>query len=429
MVEKDRGNLSLTEQCVPALPMGEYEVSAQLRLKFPGTEEDSLKETKRFSVQGQRFALKQDQVVSVYPAPGERCSHGAVLAHVVVSPCTLPFECAVLPDREKPFRTPYLALLLFHDDEMPELIQGHVSELFESAGEGSIFYTEDYTKEEGRCACTFMDIPGDLFTRIAPAADELAFLVHGRKSDPQLKAQKLSTLSAKEVQSVVFCNRIPRCGTSEAPSLNHVCLVSLAGCHGIWEGSKEGQSVRLAVLYHWEFFAAAESADEKLLQNVHTKGLTLPVPENAGESARKLLQNGYVPLEHFLRDGSRTVSFYRGPFVPAATQKTVQTGDSPDALYRYDPEIGMFDVSYACAWETGKLVALSREDIARKIMMSRSAAMKRFHRESVQDMLKDAGVEDDLNAQLLRIFEICYGEKKDEIMVSEGKENSHQKYV
>ncbi len=126
MIEKDRGNLSLTGQCVPVLPMGEYEICAQLRVTFPETEEDSLKDAKRFSVQGQRFALTQEQIISVYPAPGE------------------------------------------------------------------------------------------LFGRIAPAADELAYLVHGRKSDPKLKAQKLSALSAEEVQSVVFCNRTPRCGTLEA---------------------------------------------------------------------------------------------------------------------------------------------------------------------------------------------------------------------
>ena len=50
MIEKDRGNVSLTGQCVPVLPMGEYEICAQLRVTFPGTEEDSLKEAKRFSV-------------------------------------------------------------------------------------------------------------------------------------------------------------------------------------------------------------------------------------------------------------------------------------------------------------------------------------------------------------------------------------------
>lgn len=424
MIEKDKGNLSLTGQCVPVLPMGEYEICAQLRVTFPGTEEDSFKEAKRFSVQGKRFALAQEQIVSVYPAPGEVCSRGAILPHAAVSPCTLPFECAVLPDGERQFQTPYLALLLFHDDEMPELTQGHVGELFESAGESSVFYTKDYTQEESRCACTFMDVPGELFVRIAPAANELAYLVHGRKSDPKLKAQKLSALSEKEVQSVVFCNRIPRCGTLESPVLNHVCLVSLAGCQGIWEGAGSGRSVRLAVLYHWEFFAAEESADETLLQNVHTKGFTLPAPEHAGRIAREILQNGYVPLEHSLRDKSRTVSFYRGPFVPAATKKTVRTGDSSDALYRYDPEIGMFDLSYACAWETGKLIALAKEDIARKIMASRNTALHRMHRESVRNMLEDAGVEENVSAQLMRFFEKCYGEKTDEIMVSEGKENA-----
>lgn len=423
MIENNMGNLSLTGQCIPPLRTGEYEVSAKISLKFSKTEETSLKEAKRFFVQGQRFTMKQEQIESVYPAPGECCSHSVILPHVVVSPCTLPFECAVLPDGESSLKTPYLALLLFHDDEMPQLIHGSVRDLFKSPGNGRIFYPEDYTKEEEDFACTFMDVPGDLFAKIAPAADELAFLVHGRKSNSQLKAKKLMSLSVKEVQSVIFCNRIPRSGNSKEPYLNHVCLVSLAGCSRIWEDGTNCPAVRLAVLYHWEFFALEETAGEELLQSVHTKSFTLPVPETAGKNVRELLQNGYVPLEHTLREGSRTVSFYRGPFVPAHTHKTVQTKDSPDSLYRYDPEIGMFDVSYACAWEIGKLTALSREDIARKIMMSRNAALNRMHKEEVQEMLSNAGVKEDINSQLLHYFEKCFGEKKDEIMVSEGTED------
>ena len=110
-----------------------------------------------------------------------------------------------------------------------------------------------------------------------------------------------------------------------------------------------------------------------------------------------------------LRDGSKTASFYRSPFVPGISRRNVITGDSPDALYRYDPEAGMFDVSYACAWEIGKLAVLAREDIARKIMLSRGGCLQRMRREAVRRMLADAGAERDVGKQIFRFYESFYG--------------------
>lgn len=435
MTGKETGSIFLTGQCVPALQTGEYELNACIQVRFPGEREDSETERKRFLVQGQRFSLKQEQIAGVYPAPGERCENPALLPHAVVSPCTLPFECTVVsfgecmaaPSRECA-AVPFLALLLFREEEMPELVRGHVRDLFQHDADCGVFYSGGCTKEEAGVSCTFMDVPAALFERIAPSEDELAFLVHGRKADPMQKARALSELPADEVQSVIFCNRTPKCGTAEDPFRNHVCLVSFAGCGGIWEKCRNYRSVRLAVLHHWEFFAAEDSGGEKLLEHVPVRGFSLPVPERAGKRTKDLLQNGYVLLEHVLRDGSRTASFYRGPFVPGVCAGKAKPGDSPDALYRYDPECGMFDMSYACAWEAGKLAALSREDIARKILAARKEAFCRMRRESVKGMLADAGIQEDVREQLLFLFEKCYGnngknlrdrEADDEVMVSE----------
>lgn len=427
---KEEGSLYLTGQCIPSLQAGEYELSAQVRVSFSGKTEYSAKETKRFSVQGQRFTANQEQIMSVYPAPGERCKKPAVLPHVAVRPCTFPFECAVERSSEgskkQGLKTPFLALLLFHEEEMPVLVHGHVRDLFENAGECGVFYSGGCTKEEADLPCTFMDVPGKLFERIAPGADELTYLVHGRKTDPFLKAQALSSVLAEEVQSVVFCNRIPKCGTDEEPCRNHACLVSLAGCEGIWEGCKNYPAVRLAVLHHWDFFVSEDSGGAKFLEEVHTKGMALPVPEQAGEEVKALLQNGYVLFGHQFRDGSKTASFYRGPLVPGISSKRIINGDSSDAFYRYDPESGMFDVSYACAWEIGKLIALSDEDAARNMMLTRNASIQRMRQEAVKQMLSDAGAKTDVGEQIYRFYEDFYGtevkkkhngEKNDGIMV------------
>jgi hypothetical protein len=59
------------------------------------------------------------------------------------------------------------------------------------------------------------------------------------------------------------------------------------------------------------------------------------------------------------------VSWYRGPLAPLAVSATVQTPIScPDAVNRYNPQTGMFDVSYGSAWQLGLLLALQNRSIA-----------------------------------------------------------------
>jgi hypothetical protein len=59
------------------------------------------------------------------------------------------------------------------------------------------------------------------------------------------------------------------------------------------------------------------------------------------------------------------VSWYRGPLLPFDNPRT---GEPPfasaDALVRYDPEHGMFDVTLAAAWQLGRLLALSDRSFA-----------------------------------------------------------------
>jgi hypothetical protein len=80
---------------------------------------------------------------------------------------------------------------------------------------------------------------------------------------------------------------------------------------------------------------------------------------------RNALLMGYVPMDHHLRQGGRTVSFYRSPFVPLPVPPApVAYYSGPDAATAYDPQTGLFDVSYAAAWQLGQLLALRSASIA-----------------------------------------------------------------
>ena len=44
----------------------------------------------------------------------------------------------------------------------------------------------------------------------------------------------------------------------------------------------------------------------------------------------------------------------------------------------------MFDVSYACAWQLGRLIALNQKSIAMKLLQARNTNRKQMHAASLQ---------------------------------------------
>jgi hypothetical protein len=76
---------------------------------------------------------------------------------------------------------------------------------------------------------------------------------------------------------------------------------------------------------------------------------------------------GYIALPHKTRQGGQTVSWYRGPFVPYEVNERASS-DLPaagsDSLAGYDPATGLFDVSFAAAWQLGQLLALQNRTVA-----------------------------------------------------------------
>ena len=90
---------------------------------------------------------------------------------------------------------------------------------------------------------------------------------------------------------------------------------------------------------------------------------TLRLPETGNATANQFLQQGYAPMPHFLRRGGKTVSWYRGPLLTSEKTafnlgKDVFSVHTADELVRYHTNSGMFDVTYAAAWELGRLLAL-----------------------------------------------------------------------
>jgi hypothetical protein len=84
------------------------------------------------------------------------------------------------------------------------------------------------------------------------------------------------------------------------------------------------------------------------------------VSTDAQKAVKEALDIGFVPLATVLNDGEQTVSWYRGPLTPVITKRD-QYGpyQFSDHAIRYDPDDGLFDMSYAVGWQIGRLLALS----------------------------------------------------------------------
>jgi hypothetical protein len=85
--------------------------------------------------------------------------------------------------------------------------------------------------------------------------------------------------------------------------------------------------------------------------------------------AARYIRSGSVALRHGLRGGGKTLSWYHGPFVTdAARPPNLQLPVSgPDALLVLNKKLGMYDVSYAAAWELGRLIMLEDNDLAQTL--------------------------------------------------------------
>lgn len=407
----------IEESCLPSIQSGEYRISAQII--NAGDLGESAEVNEEFRVDGSRFSLGADDVRSVFPGDGLSGGFEAKLPHAVLNRKTLPWERSIaqqtktricLQDDSAPTREiPWLCILLLHEHEITEIRSGTVGDVLKA--DGDIFFPSLHLDDdEKEIVCNYTDIPLELFKNIVPSKEEMAFLVHARKNNPGAN-------SGDTWVSVAAGNRLPQSG-DDGGTLNKAYLVSMEGFDD-WEqaaGTKY-KKIRLVVLYSWSFYSVKEKVHfydvcEQL--DVDRLRIKKAAPQT---DVDKIEDNGYVPLAHHMRQGSKSISFYRGPFSPAAVKKVqVKENWSPDSLYRYDPELGVFDVSYACAWQLGRLLSLeSAKD--RAVQKARSESKKRIRKQQDSRILCEKGIDENLSeGDLVRWTLDCLREKKGELL-------------
>lgn len=380
-------DLTLVDAFVPQLTAGKYVLTATqtLLVEAKGGGEDSVEmiATRVFHVQGPRFVLAPDEIYGRFPAAEQSGPYHDTVPHIVFRRKALPWErrldSSVGSDETPP--DPWLALLLFDEDELaatpfaacrlgevaqpPAGIRGPQIELdpWEKPAKGV---------EDKRC--TVLDLPFGRFRQTAPLQSELRWLAHARLAATTHKEDLFGV--GDGWFAVILANRLPAEGKR-----NIAVLVSLEG-HGALIADTapdlpDDMPVRLVVLDRWAFVSEGLNFEERVRQLYEGKDPWLRASDGSGVGDARVataLALGYAPVEHRLRDGSVTLSWIRGPFVPVEIPPPTLPPifANADEALQYDAATGLMDASYAAAWQLGRLLALQAQAFGQALVQSES---------------------------------------------------------
>jgi hypothetical protein len=177
------------------------------------------------------------------------------------------------------------------------------------------------------------------------------------------------------------------------------------------EGILSEPTYRFPVLAHWSFSCTEAGDFQSLMQNLDVGLLgTLPAappapPPGAPPApppARPLpevAETGHVGLAHLTRRGEPAVAWFRGPLSPQLTERQQPDADgrlpiahASDQIRRIVPD-GREDLTYAAAFEIGRLLALAQPSIVAALLRWRA---DQFGRELVRQIV--GAITDDIDA-------------------------------
>jgi hypothetical protein len=431
-------------QCfLPTMVAGKYNVQVkQAIVNLKENVDVAIDKTFEFGVDAPRFTLNPSDIYSVYPPSGHFGKYSESLPHVVFTRRTLPWERTIdgkipecqsgdttlnkLTQQESP-PVPWMALILFNEKDMKDLKidKSHISDIIQPVPEttqpatGGIIRPRIYREggqevlklmewEKGKDpenGCFSIDISKEQFEIHIPSKKSLSYLAHAKEVSIKNKDKNgITDLNPGDIGvfSVIVGNKLPD------PGQQHTALlVSLEGYADYLSDAPkatkktfpEGSKVRLVVLANWAFTDSGKATFLELVKGIEVKGMKIQ-REGEHEKLNHYFRFGYAPLEHLTRNGATTVSWYHGPFLPNQSPKRSKTisFSSSDAALRYDKSTGFFDISFAAAWQLGRMLALQNQVFSRAILNwrinQRQGDVERPRKKIVADILKENGSED-----------------------------------
>jgi hypothetical protein len=392
---------------IPALKAGSYLLSVEQSVDVHGVKEVYRNE-QPIRVTGPHFGLPAGSVFGMNPPAGGTADYRNSLPSIVLSEAALPWT--IDPGGGGGGQRPtWTALLLLRTDEIrtPErsgeasLAGSHTVSLADylvpPAGLVGPAFTEaqrERFRQENPTdrTVTVVDVDAEAFWATAPRVGELALLAHAREVDPAELAE--TDAATGTTVSVVLGNRLIGEGVYAAHLVSVEGFTSYLTPHD-GPGAVPGQAVRLLSLASWTFTSVPGASDFPAAMRALQVGLlalpeTFREPRDEGERiVARTTALGYAAAEYRTRLGERTVAWYRGPCLPIRMKRNRQPlYPASDAALIYDPHSGMFDVSFAVAWQTGRLAALADRALVTDLLRWMRSCQRAGHLMLERDSLR-----------------------------------------
>jgi hypothetical protein len=369
------------------LPAGSYRLVLQQTVTVGADEPRHYYRDQSFEVLAPRYTIEAEDIQAYFPPDGGVADYKDVLPHLVLGSRNLPWERKLGSGDE-----PWLALLVLSEKDVVDgnvvFKPGTVADLVPHRPDdwpgsddslpdwwrldenGRVVLPRFTRTEDANTPVRLLDLNLDLFLKLCPTRTELPLLAHIRHVDIADKVP-LEMVANGEF-SVLVANRFPSGGA------NTVYLISLEGWMDLLDSPTKSQPasrVRLIALASWNFVSDANGHDTfgglmgQLKNNSAVFGVT--VPAGSGLSyVDEALKRAYIPVDFKPLDSTPTFAWYRGPLAPLTRQQITQTAfERADGSMILDQERGIIDVSYAAAWELGRLLALSSPAFVRGLRL------------------------------------------------------------
>ena len=402
------------------IPAGLYRFVLQQTVTVEGEAERHYYRDQSLEVIAPRYSIEPDEVHAFFPPAGGVADYQNVLPHLILRSRNLPWERALDGTKGEP----WLALLVLSEQDIAagraEMKTGKVADLqpqgidglntdftkldhWTRMDVGESYVVPKFTrKEDANTPVRLLDLDLKLFLQLCPRREELPLLAHIRHVDTANKVP-LEMVANGEF-SVLVANRFPQLGT------NTIHLISLEGWENVIgkspQGSLPATRVRLITLANWTFVCDSTGRDtfsglmRQLRKNSSVVGVKLPAPTTHAQ-VNEALARGYVPVDYKPLDSTTTMAWYRGPLLPLMRRRNTKTFLRADEALIFDDQTGVMDVSYAAAWELGRLLALSSPAFAKGL---------RFFIESYQNAVEFTRQLNDF----LRLHSDAFSERKNE---------------
>jgi hypothetical protein len=429
----------------PPLQQGSYKIEASTQVQG-GSINETLRQARFFDVVGPRFALSPVDLGGVFPPRNGRGPFEGTVPHIAIRRRTLPWERRIDDALPRPagsglpadYPVPWLALLLFEEGEFRlhedvRLEEAVPPETFQALG------------RPAGVVVTTVEADAGLVRNIMPSIEELQLLTHVRRVNKD--DRELGVEGSDGWFSVVVGNRLPTAGkkyraclvslekradlvpvdppasvTPEAIDIRfrpetvqlqldrdviathvlpNVQASSIPGSiarrgeldySGFVTDSELGRlmvlpSAKLIVLYSWQFTCEGEGTFRGLMECLDVGMIGKPDERNQP----RITDTGHLRMKVIDRAGVEETAWYRGPLVPfELTRDPLGPYHSADQARRVSPETGAEDISYAAAFEVGRLLAAADGRLAQELMQWRRGAFRQSARQSVLENVQQS---------------------------------------